>query len=361
MHSVLTNFQVIRPKYQLEQEKILEWIARAHTQAEGQALNSSFYQEIREKLLKIGLGPEKIQSRGFEMYDCFHENWHEMEVYNLNHHPRGFGFQERSSFYDKTVTNVFEKFYPDNETLPDNLIHVTCTGYVTPSGAQKLVANRGFGAKTAVTHAYHMGCYASIPAIRMGVGFASSVDIVHTELCSIHMNPLLHDMGQLVVYSLFADGYIKYSLSKKGRGLKVLALHEEIIPDSIEAMSWSPAEWGMKMTLIKDVPVLIARALPGFLAAMMKKAKMHDLSKALFAIHPGGPKIIEQVGKILKLEPFQLAHSESVMKNYGNMSSATLPHIWHKILNEEPEGTYIVSLAYGPGLSISGGILQCGS
>jgi predicted naringenin-chalcone synthase len=42
------------------------------------------------------------------------------------------------------------------------------------------------------------------------------------------------------------------------------------------------------------------------------------------------------------------------------MSSATLPHVWKAILEDDaiPGKTLIVSLAFGPGLTLSGGILQ---
>jgi len=42
------------------------------------------------------------------------------------------------------------------------------------------------------------------------------------------------------------------------------------------------------------------------------------------------------------------------------MSSATLPHVWKAILDDDavPSGTLIVSLAFGPGLTIAGAILR---
>jgi predicted naringenin-chalcone synthase len=39
-------------------------------------------------------------------------------------------------------------------------------------------------------------------------GAEARVDIVHTELCSLHLQPLRHEAEQLVIQSLFADGCI---------------------------------------------------------------------------------------------------------------------------------------------------------
>ena len=59
-----------------------------------------------------------------------------------------------------------------------------------------------------------------------------------------------------------------------------------------------------------------------------------------------------------------MEHTNRVLCNYGNMSSATLPHIWESMLEDDriQDGTPIVGLAFGPGLSICGTILEkrCG-
>jgi len=83
-------------------------------------------------------------------------------------------------------------------------------------------------------------------------------------------------------------------------------------------------------------------------------------SEALFAIHPGGPKIIDQIKEILALKEHQIEYSTEVLKSFGNMSSATLPHIWEKMLNDRKvmNGSYIVSMAFGPGLTICGTLFE---
>lgn len=375
IHAVLTDFHCLRPPHETAQEKTLEWIAEAHTQAEAKAqgwqrsdpASSTFHEKIQQRLFKIGFGPDKIQNRGLYSTDFFHFDWNAMQIYNLDKDPRGGCLKERTQLFDTAASAALEQFFPEGASPPSHLIHVTCTGYLSPSAAQKVVSKRDFGERTIVTHAYHMGCYASIPALRMAAGFCSceknSVDIVHTELCSLHMNPLLHESEQLVVQTLFADGFIKYTLSSESSlpHLSILALHEETIPDSLSSMTWSPESWGMRMFVAKEVPILIGRAIKRFLAALIEKAQREiDLSQALFAVHPGGPKIIQQVGEVLHLRTDQLSHSQAILQSCGNMSSATLPHIWQKMLLDPTvsSGTYIVSLAFGPGLSIAGALFQ---
>lgn len=372
----LRDFKIIRPNFEQSQEHLLEWVVGAHVGtsmrtngwSKEDANCRSFDAKVREDLFRIGLGNNKIRKRGFQIKDCNHQNWDQMEIYNIDAVPEGYLLQKRMEFYNQACSEVLEQMYGQDETLPPHLVHVTCTGYIAPSPAQKLISSRSSGKNTTVTHAYHMGCYASIPAVRMAMGhFAlehEQTDILHTELCSLHMNPAQHSIEQLVIQSLFADGFIRYSLGEKSDSpaFKILAAAEQIIEDSVSKMTWDCSEWGFQMSLSKDIPVLIRRNLEAYLDQLARKCGLErdELKNAYYAIHPGGPKIIEQVAEKLELEPDQVRHSVGVLQDYGNMSSATLPHIWARILKDESikPGQRIVSMAFGPGLSICGALFE---
>ena len=76
-----------------------------------------------------------------------------------------------------------------------------------------------------------------------------------------------------------------------------------------------------------------------------------------FAIHPGGPKIIDKVAHALELNSIQYRNSIEILQSRGNMSSATLPHIWGKIL-QEPSFPYVATVAFGPGLTVTGALFK---
>jgi predicted naringenin-chalcone synthase len=83
------------------------------------------------------------------------------------------------------------------------------------------------------------------------------------------------------------------------------------------------------------------------------------LAKGIFAIHPGGPKIIDVIQEALELSDDQVAASRKVLLERGNMSSATLPHVWHEILQNNPgKGAPVISFAFGPGLTVFGGAFE---
>ncbi len=366
----LSDFISIRPDFIVQQEDALAWIAQMHVEAEKKQANLDqdqvmiLEEHINRLFKRIGLGKEKIQTRGMQLSDLFAKTPDAMVAYNIDKTPQGNGLKQKMGVFSKETLKVFHKIYKQID-LPNHLIHVTCTGYVSPSPAQKIVSEKQ-GFNTLITHSYHMGCYGAFPALRIAGSHRNS-DIVHTEFCTLHMDPLTHTAGQLVVESLFADGFIKYTVSDtkslESPCLKICALHEIIIPDSQDSMTWQCEDWGFGMFLSKDVPLKIAVSLPEYLDSLIKQASLcpDDIYRnAIFAIHPGGPKIISQVQEKLKLADWQIAHSKDILSSHGNMSSATLPHIWDKIVQDGSavDGSYIVSMAFGPGLTISGSIFQ---
>ena len=390
--AIINRFERVRPRLELKQEEVLGWLSRSHAQAEEalhpETASAENYEgnlnRMQRLFARFGCSPQRIAKRGMEVLEAQNgelvskvyriepRNRDPQPSLHVGSGPYGAGMFERTREFSAIAARVFGEFYPAHSSPPEHIIHVTCTGYSSPSAPQVTVDRNGWSGATDITHAYHMGCYASIPAVRMAAGFvhtqARKVDVVHTEVCSLHMNPLNHSPEQLVVYSLFADGHIKYSLeqpdeSNASSGLGLIEIKEFLIPGTQEHMSWDSSDWGMKMTLSQKVPAKVGEYLPGFLKKWFDEEDLKTvLSDAIFAIHPGGPKIIDSIQELLNLREDQVAHSKQVLLEYGNMSSATLPHVWQKLYDDPtvPSGKLIVSLAFGPGLTIFGALLKKG-
>ncbi|MFZ0565860.1 MAG: 3-oxoacyl-[acyl-carrier-protein] synthase III C-terminal domain-containing protein [Chlamydiales bacterium] len=367
----LADFEIMHPPYHREQEEGMKWLAALHTEAEKTRKPSidpsEFRKIIDQKIAKVGCKKDKISRRFTVLKDMMHEEWDQMELYNI--HARGgegSGFGEKGRFYETAVDKIFDQFYPEKSLPPDELIHVTCTGYNAPSSPQKLVVRRGWEKTTQVTHAYHMGCMAAMPAVRIALGFAArgirKIDVVHTELCTLHINPVLHTDEQLVAQSLFSDGMIKYTLTSENENkpqLRVLTVYEELIPNSEKLMKWVCKDWGMQIALDREIPLYISQSIGDFVKRLEQKSG-HPLQNAIFAIHPGGPKIVDLIRRKLSLSQQQVATTQKILYHYGNMSSATIPHIWEAILDDAAycSGTLIVSLAFGPGLCVCGCVME---
>lgn len=365
----LTNFYSIQPPYPKNQNDGLKWLAAAYKIAQR---DQAYTEEEYSKLLqRVACSEPQIATRKFFLSDAQHMDWEKQIIYSVKENPRGVNMQRRHEFFNKTANEIFNKIY-ETRPFPDDIIHVSCTGYISPSAAQMVAVKAP--KNVTVTHSYHMGCYGAFPALRMACGFLSSqdtlgkkesVDLVHTELCSLHMNPQDPTLEQMVIQSLFADGAIAYTMTTKTppKGLRLISLYEELVPGTAGAMEWMVSDYGMKMTLSKDVPQLVGQKIREFTTRWLG-TRGEDLNRivkeALFAVHPGGPKIIDQVSKQLELSEDQVKASRALLKDRGNMSSATLPHLWERMVEDDsiPSGTPIVSYAFGPGLTICASLME---
>jgi predicted naringenin-chalcone synthase len=360
----LSDFRSIRPKHEIAQADSLAWLAAAHAMADGK--NVEKYEAL---FSRYGCGPDRVASRSHELGDFAGLDWEKNRIFRLHEQPKGAGFSARTDFFAEAAERFFDEAYSADEAPPAHLIHVTCTGYVSPSAAQLLVARRGW--PTTVTHAYHMGCAGAFPAVRMAAAFApprGRVDVVHTELCSLHLDPSDHSPEQLVAQGLFADGCIRYSASQQKPqrpSLELVAWRETIVPDTEDAMTWRPGETAMRMTLAKRMPALVRDHIRPFVERLFADAGL-DMAGigegAVFAVHPGGPRIIDSARDALGLNESQLVWSRRVLLENGNMSSATIPHVWKLVAEDEnvPVGTVVPSVAFGPGLTVSGALFRKG-
>jgi alkylresorcinol/alkylpyrone synthase len=347
---------------------------------------------ISDHVDKYSVSPDSINSRQciiFEEVEDFIENIMEVVSPSEYHFPLGFEVKFGNSFgpkievrmewFKRKMGYVFDEFYSNTTIKPENLVHVTCSGYSSPSVAQKAVIERKWET-IQVTHSYHMGCYGAFPAIRTASSLICAsptngrADVVHTELLTAHLNLTEFSPANTMICSLFSDGFIGYSLYEEKafmiddtiqekKGLRILAFHEVIIPDSLEDMSWDLGEYNFLMTLSKRVPVFIRKNIKSFLTTLCKNGGVdleEQKSKMHFAIHPGGPKIIDYVVGEIGLLKDQARWSYEVLRVHGNMSSATIPHIFNKIVNDPAieSGTKVVAMAFGPGLTATGLLLE---
>lgn len=396
----LTDFVPVRMSDPTPQGLTLELsaygFARALCARDGVTDKEAFFarhKEVRQKFTNYGLSPAVIKARQlvffprlkdivfvdgeFTVAEPEHEYLRLFDNYqDLN--PKD--LRARHESYARVAEDCLEQMYAGPDEAPDDLIHVTCSGYLAPSPVERMAAKKGW-LKTTVTHSYHMGCYGAFPAIRMAHGFLASaqlgvtppkerVDIVHTEILSVHRDAEELTAQNIITMTLFADGFIKYSavtedyLKAQGlNGLKVLAYAEHLLADSADDMTWVPGPTRFHMSLSIMVPVLIKAAVKGFVEDLLRRAGLdfeRERTRLVFAIHPGGPKIVEHIQAELGLHDDQVALSKAVLFENGNMSSATVPHILKAIVEERdiPLGAHVVALGFGPGLTATGLVLE---
>lgn len=215
-----------------------------------------------------------------------------------------------------------------------------------------------------------MGCYAAFPALRQAKTICEAepdavVLVVSAELCSIHVR-VSDDPDTILGSSLFGDGAAAAIITGRdldgGRALQLDHFETVLTPVGEEAMAWNIGDNGFEMVLGTYVPKIIddhiVDALEPLLAHDKSLTQREYRQIEHWAIHPGGRSILDKVESKLDLKENQLAPSRNVLRNFGNMSSATVLFVLKEIL-EQPgsaDGERICGMAFGPGLTVETGL-----
>jgi predicted naringenin-chalcone synthase len=249
----------------------------------------------------------------------------------------------------------------DAGTLPSAITHlvtVSCTGFAAPGADLELVKLLGLSSRVQRVHIGFMGCHGAINALSVARALAvanAHVLVVCVELCSLHWHVTTRP-DRLVANSLFADGasacvVVPGSSTGMPAGIELLGTASIIFPGSEAAMAWEIGDHGFEMTLAEGVPGLIREHLRPWLATVCEVAAPPSgaLASLHWCVHPGGPRVLDAVQDALALPVDALALSRSVLRDHGNMSSATVLFILQRMRLAGARGPTGM-LAFGPGI-----------
>jgi alkylresorcinol/alkylpyrone synthase len=181
---------------------------------------------------------------------------------------------------------------------------------------------------------------------------------VSVELSSLHVQPH-SELRALLPNLLFGDGAGAAIWSaEEGLG-SYLGGASFISPDSTAAMTWRIGDHGFEMFLSPDVPEALEVATPTFVEKLLAPHGLDRGRIAGWAIHPGGKRIVESVGRALDLDAAALAPSLETLRDVGNVSSATIFFVIEALRARALRGP-IVLLAFGPGLTLEGAVVDLG-
>lgn len=235
---------------------------------------------------------------------------------------------------------------------------VSCTGYATPGLDILLARDLGMPADVQRLHIGHMGCYAAIPGLAAAadsvVARGKTAALLCLELTSLHVQPATDDAGQMVAHALFADAAAAVVLRPEGPGLDVVDVVARTDVAKSALMTWDVTDHGFRMGLSPRVPAVLRKHVGVVAEELLAAHDLRPADVAGWAVHPGGPRIVEAVTKRLGLSDEQVAESQGVLRDYGNCSSATVLLILERMLasGRLKAGDHVVAMAFGPGLTL---------
>ncbi len=268
------------------------------------------------------------------------------------------GTDERMRLYAQEAPDLALRAVANlpNLTPITHLVVASCTGFVAP-GIDQIIARRlGLAEDVERVLVGFMGCYAGAVALRTARHIVLSdpqarVLVITVELSSLHLQPETQ-IGPLLAMLQFGDGAAAALVSSDGEGLALGKGLSLAVEGSDDLITWTIGDTGFAMHLSGEVPARLAKALTdrSIIEKVTGGAPVETFDA--WAIHAGGRSILDAVEQAMELPGSALDASRAVLRDFGNMSSATLLFALEKIMRQRPDKG--IALAFGPGLALEG-------
>jgi alpha-pyrone synthase len=366
MKSFLKSIGTAVPSYKNEQQKIAQFMAEAV------GMNEEDEHKLTTLYRASGIGYRHSVIPDFGLAKgsyTFFPNTKDLEPFPTVGKRMDLYKQEAFPLVLKAVEACFDGA---KEILPSTITHVitiSCTGMYAPGIDIELVEALGLRKSVQRTNINFMGCYAAFNGLKVADAICkadskATVLLVCVELCTIHYQKSNHP-DQLLSNALFSDGaaavLINSTPPKEGNALSLENFHCDLASEGKQEMAWRVSDFGFEMILSSYVPDLIRAGIKKLtdqlLASFSKEANEIDY----YAIHPGGKKILEVIEDILHLDKQKNKYAHTILREYGNMSSATVLFVLKEIMSSlSTEDTHksILSVAFGPGLTLESMLLK---
>lgn len=271
-----------------------------------------------------------------------------------------------SDLATESAANALE----DSQVRPDQITHlvtVTCTGFDSPGVDFELIKRLELPNTTQRINVGFMGCHAAINGIRVAQAIATAdssarVLVCCVELCSLHYRFQWDNEG-IIGNALFADGSASLVIGQQSPTEQsarqqpqwnLIDTGSVVIAESQSSMSWKVGNHGFEMMLASEVGEKIEANLAAWLTHWLDKRGLSVGDVDYWAVHPGGPKILDAVQSCMHLSKDALNTSRSVLESHGNMSSPTvlfvLQQFQYQQINSGSGNALCLLLAFGPGL-----------
>ncbi|MEQ9302050.1 MAG: type III polyketide synthase [Cyclobacteriaceae bacterium] len=359
MTSIISSIGTATPEHHLTQKQISSFMAEALEMDEDQ-----------RHQLEVLYRASGIQSR-YSVLPDFGAHREQYEFFSKENGLEPFPtVGDRMNLYQREALPLAVKAIADMNRNLDGITHlvtVSCTGMYAPGLDIQLIEELDLPTTIHRTAINYMGCYAAFNALKLADSFCQNnstakVLIVCLELCSIHFQKH-NDEDTMLANALFGDGAAAVMVESKseGLGLSLEHFHCDIVPSGKKDMAWQISDFGFEMKLSSYVPEIIKGGIHSLTKSLLGHLGMARKDIDLFAIHPGGKRILQVIEEELSMSKEDNQHAYDVLRECGNMSSPTVLFVLRQLMNSLSEGDQdknILSFAFGPGLTLESMLLK---
>jgi predicted naringenin-chalcone synthase len=247
----------------------------------------------------------------------------------------------------------------------DHLILASCTGVDCPGLDVRIAETLGMSSYLRRATIVGMGCQALLPSLYQASNTVqirpeARVLVLTLELCTLHFQHG-RTLKNMLGSALFADGASAVVIGNGNRpGPQLLDSMTFSDYQSQAEMAFHPGDTGYQIILSGKIPKLIGARIGYLMDRFLGPHGLQVEDINHWVVHPGGMAILDQVQQQLELPETALDHSRAVLRQYGNMSSATLLFVLRRTIEQSQPaaGDYGILLGFGPGLTIELGLLR---
>jgi alkylresorcinol/alkylpyrone synthase len=281
----------------------------------------------------------------------------------------GHGWAERNALYLEHAVSLLNQAARDALTLADlkpeaidAVVVVSTTGVATPALDARLMAKLPLRSDVKRLPIFGLGCAGGVVGLARAADMATALPgkavlCLVVELCTLSFRRDDLAKSNIVATALFGDGAAAALLRCDGEaeGPAIIGTGEHTWPNSLDIMGWDVADDGLKAIFSRDIPRLMQAelepAVDDFLAR--QELRLGDIDR--FVCHPGGPKVLDAFEAVFGLEPGALEEARGVLRDYGNMSAASVLFVLERMLArsraaDEAWGRALM-IALGPGFT----------
>ncbi len=282
-------------------------------------------------------------------------------------------FEDKNNIYCREAvilgTQVLEKALAKVGWEPkslDYIITVSCTGIMIPSLDAYLINKMKLRQDIVRLPVTEMGCAAGVSGIlyaknflKANPGKRAAVIAVESPTATFQLDDF--SMPNIVSAAIFGDGAACCLLSSYEKDYGPAILDEQMYHfyDAEQMMGFKLTNGGLQMVLDIAVPDAIASHFSDIIHPFLQKnnLEINDIDHMVF--HPGGKKIVAIVETLFSGLGKNIDDTKEVLKQYGNMSSATVLYVLERIMERKPlPGEKGLMLSFGPGFSAQRILLQ---
>ena len=246
----------------------------------------------------------------------------------------------------------------------DFLATTTCTGRLCPSLDTHLIRKLGLRNDIQRVHVGDTGCASAMVALQQAnnhlrafPGHLAAVVAVEVSSTSYYLDD---DLETAVANAIFADGAGAALLACSGDGPRIVATRTLLRPEFLDLMGFTFPAGRQRILLSKDIRHIAVDMMGELLELLLNDHRLARADVRHWVLHSAGHRILDRAQRELGFSDADLAAPRDVLRQYGNLSSATVLFVLREVLaRSRPEaGDWGVMAALGPGFAAEGALLR---